>query len=422
MPRRQIIPRLAAGPVLLGLCAFAAIAGGKLDLNGDGPVSPAAIVELPATPKPTPTRAPTPLITASPVPTPAPTEAPPATPDPTPDPTPEPPPEPPPTPEPVIAAAPSGPPCGGPPYLTWVWRFSTDGPPAQIAATLAAARSGVIMKTHDKTDWMAKWDPSPDAVTGPERVAALAQLFETAGVPFHAYAVVEGLDPVREAQMAAEVFAAGARSLFIDLEPWQGYWKGTPDTARIFGEELRRLQPNATIITAIDPRPWALGGIPLAEFAAFSNALAPLVYWTSFDTPNNRDAYPQSGDPPPEGPIPPEVVLDVSAKVLQGFGLPLRPVGQGASDTSLWARFLDHSALTGMPELSVWRYGVTGGDVLSLLGERSPAGQLYVVEAEDTLSKIGGLWGVDATRIAVANRLADPNVLFIGQELCIPLG
>lgn len=417
MPRRQIIRRLAAAPVFLGLCAFAAIASGKLDLHGDPLVSPAAIVELPATPKPTPTRAPTPIITASPVPTPAPTEAPP----PTAQPTPEPPPEPTPEPQPVVVAPPSGP-CGGPPYLTWVWRFSTDGSPAQIAATLAEARGGVIMKTHDKTDWMAKWDPSPDAVTGPERVAALAQLFETAGVPFHAYAVVEGLDPVKEAQMASEVFSAGARSLFIDLEPWEGYWKGTPDSARVFGEELRRLQPNATIITAIDPRPWALGGIPLAEFATFSNALAPLVYWESFDTQGNRDAYTKSGYPPPEGPIPPEFFLDVSAKVLQTYGLPLRPVGQGASDTARWARFLDHSTLTGMPELSVWRYGVVGGDVLSLLGERSPAGQLYVVQPGDTLSKIGQLWGVDATRIAIANRLPDPNVLFIGQELCIPLG
>jgi hypothetical protein len=419
MPRRQIISRLAVAPVFVGLFVLAAIVSGKLDLNGGASVAPAGIVELPATPRrtPTPTRAPTPVITASPVPTPAPTEAPPPTPEPTPEPTPAPTPEPTPEPTPL-----SGPPCGGPPYLTWVWRFSTDGPAAQIAATLANARSGVIMKTHDKTDWMSKWDPHPDAVTGPERVAALGQLFESAGVPFHAYAVVEGLDPVKEAQMASEVFSAGARSLFIDLEPWQGYWKGTPDSARIFGEELRRLQPNATIITAIDPRPWSLGGIPLAEFAAFSNALAPLVYWESFDTQSNRDAYTKSGYPPPEGPMTPEFVLDVSARVLQPYGLPLRPVGQGASDTARWTRFLDHSALTGMPELSVWRYGVTGGDVLSLLGERTPSGQLYIVQQGDTLSKIGGLWGVDATRIAIANRLADPNVLFIGQQLCIPLG
>ncbi|MGH2669359.1 MAG: LysM peptidoglycan-binding domain-containing protein, partial [bacterium] len=60
--------------------------------------------------------------------------------------------------------------------------------------------------------------------------------------------------------------------------------------------------------------------------------------------------------------------------------------------------------------------------VFPLLGERTPSGQLYVVQPGDTLSQIGRLWGVDAMRIAVANRLLDPNVLYIGQELCIPLG
>ena len=40
----------------------------------------------------------------------------------------------------------------------------------------------------------------------------------------------------------------------------------------------------------------------------------------------------------------------------------------------------------------------------------------------DTLGRIGRLWGVDPTRIAIANRLADPNVLSVGQVLCIPLG
>jgi hypothetical protein len=422
MPPRLPIRRVALGAVLLGLVVLSAVFGGKLDLNGGASVAPAGVVQLTKEATSSPSPAPTPVITPSPVPTPAPTEAPPPTPEPAPDPTPEPAPEPTLEPQPVVAAPPSGPPCGGPPYLTWVWRFSTDGPPSQIASTLAQHRGGVILKTHDGVDWMSKWDPSPDAVTDPERVGSLAQLFESAGVPFHAWAVVEGVDPIKEAQMASEVLSAGARSLTLDLEPWEAFWKGTPESARLFGEELRRLQPNATIITAIDPRPWTLDDVPLREFAAFSNALAPLVYWETFDTPNNRAGYAQSGYPPPEEQAAPEFFLDVTGRVLQGYGVAIRPVGQGTSDAAKWARFVDHSTLTGMPELSVWRYGVVGGDVWSLLGERTPSGQLYVVQPGDTLSHIGGLWGVDARRIAIANRLADPNVLSIGQELCIPLG
>jgi LysM repeat protein len=75
-----------------------------------------------------------------------------------------------------------------------------------------------------------------------------------------------------------------------------------------------------------------------------------------------------------------------------------------------------------MPELSVFRYGVVNGDVWPVLSQRMPSGQQYVVQPGDTLFKIGQLWGVDATRIALANRLADPNVLFVGQTLCIPVG
>jgi hypothetical protein len=378
------------------------------------------VVEAPATPKPTRSLAPTPVITASPVPTSAPTDAPPPPPPPTPFPTPEPTPEPP-APEPVVIAPPSGPPCGGPPFLTWVWRFSTDGPAGEIAATLANQRAGVILKTHDGVDWMSRWDPSPDAVTGPQRVAELAQLFESAGVPFHAWAVVEGRDPIREAQMASEVLTAGARSLTLDLEPWQAFWEGTPETARIFGEELRRLQPSATIITSIDPRPWTLDDIPLAEFAAFSNGLAPTIYWETFDSAPNRAGYAESGYIPPEEKAAPEFFLDASADALRPYGLPIQPVGQGDSDAGRWARFVDRAAAIGLPGVSVWRYGVMGPEVRTLLGHRTPSGQLYVVQSGDTLSRIGQLWGVDMMRIASANRLADPNVLFVGQELCIPL-
>lgn len=368
------------------------------------------------TPRATPSTAPTLVLTATPSPV--------ATPAPTPEPTPPPPTPPPPTPapEPVIIAPPSGPPCGGPPYLSWVWRFATDGPPEQIAATLAASRGGVILKTHDGTDWMSRWDPSPEAVSGPERVAALAQFFEAWGVPFHAWAVVKGTDPIGEAQMAAEVLASGARSLFLDLEPWPAFWAGSPESARVFGEELRRLQPDATIITAVDPRPWTLADVPLAEFASFSNALAPLVYWESFDTPENRTRYAMSGWPPPEGEMTPEFLIDVSAQVLQGYGLQVQPVGQGTSSPDLMGRFLDYAALTGMGELSVWRYGVVGQEVWSLLGQRTPSGQSYVVQAGDTLGLIGRAWGVDPQRIAVANALTDPNLIYAGQVLCIPLG
>jgi LysM domain len=281
----------------------------------------------------------------------------------------------------------------------------------------------VIVKTHLGTEWMAgTQDPTPDAVSGPEQVAKLAGIFESNGVPFHAYAVVKGTDPLLEAQMAASVLGAGARSLFIDLEPYSGYWQGSAEGALAFGAELRRLQPGATIITAIDPRPWAFDGIPLKEFASFSNALAPLIYWDTFDSPATKEGYARAGYPPPSGEMTPEFLLDTSAKVLAGYGLPIRPVGQGASDSAQWSRFIGHATATGMSEFSVWRYGVTSPDAWTVLTERTPTGQEYTVRPGDTLSLIARLWGADATGIARANRIANPNVLHAGQVLCIPTG
>lgn len=415
--------RVRLPAVLLAVAVLAATIYAGTNVIGEGSDDDSVAAIHPSwkdpTPRPTPQRTPRP----TPVPTPAPTPEPTAAPTPAPAPPPTAQPTTPPTPEPTPEPAPlSGPPCGTPPFLTWVWHFGTDGPAQQIASKLAASRGGVIVKTHNATDWMAKQDSTPDAVTGPEQVAALARLFEANGVPFHAYAVVKGIDPIMEAQMAASVLAAGARSLFLDLEPWSGYWQGTPEGALAFGAELRRLQPGATIVTAIDPRPWALGGIPLTEFASFSNALAPLIYWETFDSPATRDGYANAGFPLPPGEITPEFLLDVTAQVLSPYGRPLRPVGQGASDSAQWARFIGHATSTGMPELSVWRYGVTSPDVWPVLAERTPSGQQYTVVAGDTLSLIARRWGVDPNRIALANRLANPNAIHIGQVLCIPTG
>ena len=258
-------------------------------------------------------------------------------------------------------------------YLSWVWKFSVDGPADEIATVLSDSGLGVIVKTHKGVHWMAEEDGSADAVTGPAQVANLAQYFEGRGVPFHAYMVVQGLDPQREAEMAAEVLAAGARSLFLDLEPWNGYWQGSAEAAVEFGRELRRLAPGAVVVTVIEPRPWALDGIPLAEFAEFSDALAPMVYWETFNSQPNIDAFEARGWPPGPSGVTPEFLLDVSMSLFQPYGLPLQPVGQGAaSDLEHWERYLDRAEDLGMPHSSVFRHGVTNSGLWEQLKARTP--------------------------------------------------
>ena len=357
---------------LVGVIALAVTGGAIVATRGDDsdPIVKAAV----RSPTPAATATPTPIPTATPVP-PTPTPLPPTptpvppTPTPAPEPptpTPAPPPTPTPTPQPVVRAC-------EPQALSWVWQFSTDGSAREIATVLADHRMGVILKTHNGTDWMAVDDDSADAVSGPEQVAVLARYFERRGVPFHAYAVVKGADPKREARMAAAVLAAGARSIFLDLEPWHGYWQGTAEAATVFGRELRRLQPNGVVVTAIEPRPWALDRLPMAEFAAFSDALAPLIYWETFSSAQNLQAFEASGFSLGDSGMTPEFLLDVTSELLGPYNLPLQPVGQGASpDTNAWGRFLDYAAGLGMPDFSVWRLGVTDPGVWSLLKANAP--------------------------------------------------
>jgi hypothetical protein len=260
--------------------------------------------------------------------------------------------------------------ASGPRNLAWVWQFSHDSPPEQIASVLAQYNLGLLLKTHDGTDWMSRYDTSPYAVYGPDQVAVLASYYETYGVPFHAWCVVKGLEPEREAEMCAQVIAAGARSVTVDLEPHAGFWQGTPEAALTFGREFRRRQAGAILYVSLDPRPWVLSNVPLAEFASFAQGFVPQIYWETFDSSDNVQRFEASGFPPGKEGITPEFLLNVSRSLLGRYGHPIYPAGQGASrDMAAWNRFLNAARGVGTLTVSVWRYGVTGGDVWRLLSK-----------------------------------------------------
>jgi hypothetical protein len=259
--------------------------------------------------------------------------------------------------------------------LIWVWKFSVDGPLQAIKDTLASHGLGIILKTHDGTRWMEATDKSPDAVTGPGQVATLARTFEDVGVGFHAWCVVQGVDPMREAQMCAEVLGAGARDLYLDLEPSDGanYWQGSAGDALAFGEELRRLVPNARLVVAPDARPWQTASVPLAEFASFSNAIAPQSYWDTFQGPTNRRKYAEHGYwVGPEG-ITPELMIEAAVGTFQGFGRPVYPIGQGSASPDKWQRFIDSALAHGIGSMSLWRYGTADPSAFGVLRDAKPA-------------------------------------------------
>ena len=308
-------------------------------------------------------------------------------------------------------------------HLVWVWQFSQDGSKEAIRAVLARYGLGVVLKIHDGTDWMATYDSSADAVDGAARVAELGRFFEDGGVPFHAWCVLHGLDPTREAQMAAEVLSAGARSISLDLEPHAGFWRGTPAAALELGRELRRLQPDAWVVTSIDARPWEVDRIPLAEFATFASEIAPQAYWSLFQTPANIAKFTKAGYDPGDGGVTARFVLDVATDKLRPFGLPVRPIGDGTrAEESEWRDFIERAYENGAEAVSVWRFGVTDASVWQLLKETPPLPLSYVVQPGDTLSVLAEQWRTSVPTIAELNGIANANLIQIGARLRVPRG
>ena len=116
-----------------------------------------------------------------------------------------------------MAAAPKASPAPAPePHRAWVWKFDVDGDPAEIRDTLAERDIAVVLKTHDGTDWQATFDRSRDAISGPRAVERIARFCEDGGVPFHAWCVVCGDDPVGEARTPLR---CGGRSLSTQQPP-----------------------------------------------------------------------------------------------------------------------------------------------------------------------------------------------------------
>jgi hypothetical protein len=260
-----------------------------------------------------------------------------------------------------------------PHHIVWVWQFSADGSLAAIASALNGTGLGVLVKTHDGIEWMSTYDNSPDAITGVERVRNVASYFENRGIPFHAWAVPKGVDPVREAQMAADVLAAGARSLVLDVEGSSGFWVGTAGDARAYADELRRLSPYGRVDISIDPRPWRINLVPMTEFVATSDGIWPQLYWETFDTPGNVESYAAAGYAPTGGSITPEFLLEATQQILKPYERDIVPVGQGAAvDPTAWARFAHRAWDLKMPAIANWRFGVTAAETLAYLAENPP--------------------------------------------------
>jgi hypothetical protein len=196
---------------------------------------------------------------------------------------------------------------------------------------------------------------------------------------------VKGVDPVREAEMTVEALAAGARTMTLDLEGSTGFWVGSREAALRYGEHLRTLTPYGRVDISIDARPWRLYlNVPLDEFVVFTDGIWPQLYWDTFNNPGNINGYANSGYPVGSGGMTPEFLLDTTLDILTPFGRDVIPVGQGAAaDALTWDRFNYRAWNLGMPQVSVWRYGVTRQQTFEYFGDNR-AGQQPAVPPTPT--------------------------------------
>lgn len=296
-----------------------------------------------------------------------------------------------------------------PHHRIWVWQFSADASLEGIASALSGKGLGVVLKTHDGTDWMSTYDHAPDAIDGPDRFRRVAGFFEDRGIPCHAWCVVKGIDPVREAQMAGDVLAAGARSLVLDLEGSSGFWLGTVDDAIHYGQELRRISPYGRVDISIDPRPWRINLVPMNEFVAFTDGIWPQLYWDTFATSGNTDGYNASGHPVPASGITPEFLLEVTNALLLPYEREIIPVGQGAAgDPATWPRFAHRAWDLQTPVISDWRLGVTPAQTLQYLAANPPGPEPQAPPPTPTPSSTPTPFGPN-TRTPVPSRTTAPT-------------
>jgi hypothetical protein len=264
-----------------------------------------------------------------------------------------------------------------PQHSSWLWQFGSDGNPEAVASTLASAGMSVLVKTHDGVDWMSKYDRSSNAISGPAQVERIARIFESEGVPLHAWSVIKGVDPIREAQMTADVLAAGARSMVLDLEGSAGFWVGSRDDAVRFGDELRRLTPFGRVDISIDARPWRIyHNVPMDEINPYIDGIWPQLYWDTFNNPGNISGFAGSGYPVGSAGMTPEFLLDVSSAVLAKFAREIVPIGQGATGNPLaWERFNYRAWQLGWQQVSIWRHGVTHADTFAYFDDNRAGGE-----------------------------------------------
>ena len=174
-------------------------------------------------------------------------------------------------------------------HLAWAWHFGVDGPPERIASVLAQNNLGLILKSHNGTRM--------DVEVGllllrHQRSRPYCDTLQLLREIRHSFPHVRGLAGTRPAARSGDVRGRYRRRRAEHLHRRRamggllvGHAAGGDGSS---AQEFRRLQPNGTLYLCVEPRPWVTPRIPMAEFASFSQGIAPMVYWETLQHVGKR--------------------------------------------------------------------------------------------------------------------------------------
>lgn len=234
-----------------------------------------------------------------------------------------------------------------------IWQFNRDYPGAEPNDANLPIKT-VYIKTHDGTDWMSKYDPNPNAVSGPDALRKLIADYSYQGIDVVAWFVPYGTDVEGQLQRAREVLDTGVKGLVADVEPYTGFCSDDCGfLAENFWKRLRLERPDANLGVTYDPRSQWHGPTALAQWLSVANMAAPECYWETFA---GQSVW---GDP---GSCLLQAHADLQT-LAPGREIEFAPMLQGGSSGPKMRVALDTALALGASRVSIWRRGVVPAEV-----------------------------------------------------------
>jgi len=211
----------------------------------------------------------------------------------------------------------------------------------------------IFVKTNNGAAWQGVNDSSGKddlRIDGLDDVQRWIAKCDEAGIEFHAWSVVRGVNPDVEIKLIADVCnLPGVKSFILDVEVGASYYLGGATVAQIMGDQLRlRIPDGFHLALCLDARGNHPRDISISRWLPNIDSLHPMVYHQVF------------------GITPEQAVVD-ALTALEPFGLPVIPMLQAydLTDANEIKRAGEH-ALNKAPTrnkalgISIYPYGRMG--------------------------------------------------------------